>query len=461
MSIQTVEIRQFSGPATVELSNVGIPEIVEVRQGPQGPQGIQGIQGAAGAAGAAGPNEVTGATTSDGTAALSVSSVSASDSFADSYVNLSGDSIRFLDFAQNVGVVLSKGDQSALNFIKFPNESGDLRIAPIVVSANYTARAGQDHINVATSTYTDPTPFEGAWFRVIVRNGTATVGGTAYATSGTVIERSYDSGAWANRVYNETPVLGTNVSTALSTAVGSAGAFVVNGGALGTPSSGTLTSCTGLPISTGVSGLGANVAAALASFTSANIRTACTDPTGSGGSLVFAISPTLTTPAISGIAALTYTDSSFANGFTVRNTSTSTNALTGITIQNSSGTNVGYMQYCPTNFTNAGLQNTVIFGSIGAQKVGFVANAGGGVGQDVYFKNHGVQSPATLFFQGSTLNVGINTETAFGGGAKVIGIANATTVPTTNPSGGGVLYCEGGALKFRGSSGTVTTIAPA
>ena len=50
---------------------------------------------------------------------------------------------------------------------------------------------------------------------------------------------------------------------------------------------------------------------------------------------------------------------------------------------------------------------------------------------------------------------------SFGGGAKVIFIANATTAPTTNPTGGGVLYCEGGALKFKGSGGTVTTIAPA
>jgi len=58
--------------------------------------------------------------------------------------------------------------------------------------------------------------------------------------------------------------LGTNVATALAVNVGSSGAFVTNGGALGTPSSGTLTSCTGLPVSTGVSGLGTSVATALA-----------------------------------------------------------------------------------------------------------------------------------------------------------------------------------------------------
>jgi hypothetical protein len=57
--------------------------------------------------------------------------------------------------------------------------------------------------------------------------------------------------------------LGTGVATALAVNVGSAGAIVVNGGALGTPSSGTLTNATGLPISTGVSGLGTGVATAL------------------------------------------------------------------------------------------------------------------------------------------------------------------------------------------------------
>jgi hypothetical protein len=58
-------------------------------------------------------------------------------------------------------------------------------------------------------------------------------------------------------------------------------------------------------------------------------------------------------------------------------------------------------------------------------------------------------------------NVGIRTKSQFGGGQGVIGIANATVAPSVNPAGGGVLYVEDGALKYRGSNGTVTVIAPA
>ena len=49
--------------------------------------------------------------------------------------------------------------------------------------------------------------------------------------------------------------LGTGVATALAVNTGTSGAFVVNGGALGTPSSGTLTNTTGLPLTSGVTGI--------------------------------------------------------------------------------------------------------------------------------------------------------------------------------------------------------------
>lgn len=66
---------------------------------------------------------------------------------------------------------------------------------------------------------------------------------------------------------------------------------------LGTPQSGTLTSCTGLPVSTGISGLGTGVATFLVTPSSANLASAVTNETGSGA-LVFAISPTLVTPLL-------------------------------------------------------------------------------------------------------------------------------------------------------------------
>lgn len=58
-------------------------------------------------------------------------------------------------------------------------------------------------------------------------------------------------------------------------------------------------------------------------------------------------------------------------------------------------------------------------------------------------------------------NIALLGTGSFGSGAKVVFIANRTTAPTVNPVGGGIMYAEGGALKWRGSAGTTTTIGPA
>jgi hypothetical protein len=93
---------------------------------------------------------------------------------------------------------------------------------------------------------------------------------------------------------------------------------------LGTPSSGTLTNCTGLPVSTGVSGLAANIATFLAIPSSANLAAALTDDTGSGAA-VFATSPTLVTPVL---GAATATSIVVGSGVTIN--ASGINAAAGI-----------------------------------------------------------------------------------------------------------------------------------
>jgi hypothetical protein len=198
---------------------------------------------------------------------------------------------------------------------------------------------------------------------------------------------------------------GTGVDTALGINVGTAGAFVVNGGDLGTPSAGVLTNATGLPISTGVDGLGTGVATFLAIPSSSNLASAVTDETGSGP-LVFATSPTFTSQVTFGTA------SSTRGTLVLANTSANT-----VTLQSSNSTAAAYTLTLPAAApVNGYYLQTDSFGVLS-----WAAGGGGGGG-----------SPG-----GSNTQVQFNDAATFGGEAAFtydkttytlgLGVASTTT----------------------------------
>lgn len=225
--------------------------------------------------------------------------------------------------------------------------------------------------NLNSGTAASSTTFwrgDGTWATVA-----ATGGGTV--TSASVVSANGLAGTVANPTTTPAITLSTTVTgllkgngTAISAAVASTD-YLVPGGALGTPSSGNLSNCVGLPITAGVSGLGTGVATFLNTPTSTNLRTAVTDETGTGF-LVFSTSPSMTTPTIAGGALSgNFSGTPTFTGDVVTFGSTGAIKLPASTIANRPPAVTGMMRF-NTDFLQFEGYNGSIWTSIGGSQAG-------------------------------------------------------------------------------------------
>jgi hypothetical protein len=358
------------------------------------------------------------------------------------------------------------------------------------VTKQSTVAATQTTVSGGTTGLTPATATAGAVTlagRLAIANGgtnataTPTAGavpygtGTAYAFSaaGTVGQVLQSNGAGAP---TWTTVTGTGTVTSVAATVPAflsvTGSPITTTGTLAIAYSGTA-----LPVANG----GTN--ATTASLTSFNNITGYTASGATGTTstnLVFSASPTFTgtlaaaavtastTLGVTGVsnllggAVVNSATTNFVQKFQSISTTGQSNAMFFKTVANATGPDITIAKSRngssdPTAFTaviSGDTLGAINFGGTDGSALvvpGSISSVVDGV------VSAGVVPTALYFATGSSAGGGTRLAISSAG---ILSISNATA-PSTSPAGLGQLYVEAGALKYRGSSGTVTTIAAA